>query len=472
MHDSAVWSERTFGKAKLGNALRTKRLVMLGADAAKRPSGVVSQVCCTSASREGGFRFLENSSIRAEAIAEAVHDATAEDCREHRFVYVPVDGSSLTLADETGAKGLGGVGAWNKGARGVQTMNALAVGPDGAPVGLCAQRMWTRLGRSQTRPNEGPSARSESRFWLEILDEVDQRFSQLTSGTRPWFQMDRGADAWPVFRLAADRDALVTVRATHDRTLESGTHLWTTLRRAPIIAKRSLDVPGHPPRRRKKRIGGGKRISYLTKERRARTAKLTIRAAQVAITCPGERDEPLLMNVVFVAETHRRGDDRVEWMLLTTHAIRTKRDVLAVVDGYAMRWRVEDFHRAWKNGLCRVEETQLRSRDAIFKWATILAAVATRATRLTHLARKTPDALATTEFSLVELQALLALRQPKGVDESVIPTLTLHQAVRWVADVGGYTGPWNGPPGATVIGRGLYDVLVTARAFAYRDKTR
>jgi hypothetical protein len=44
--------------------------------------------------------------------------------------------------------------------------------------------------------------------------------------------------------------------------------------------------------------------------------------------------------------------------------------------------------------------------------------------------------------------------------------------MRCLADIGGYTGPWNGPPGATVVGRGLHDLLVTARAFENRDKMR
>ncbi len=112
----------------------------------------------------------------------------------------------------------------------------------------------------------------------------------------------------------------------------------------------------------------------------------------------------------------------------------------------------------------------MRSCQAILKWATVLAAVATRAMRLTQLARSTPDALASTEFSPTELQALVALREPKGTHD--LATLSLALAVRWVADLGGYNGPWKGPPGATVIGRGLYDVLVAARAFENRNKKR
>jgi len=39
--------------------------------------------------------------------------------------------------------------------------------------------------------------------------------------------------------------------------------------------------------------------------------------------------------------------------------------------------------------------------------------------------------------------------------------------VRWVAEIGGYTGKSSGgPPGSTTIARGLEQVLVVARALA------
>ncbi len=473
MRDTTVWAEDEFGHAELGDGRRTRRLVALAAEIARRPAGTVTKACASSASREGAFRFLGNDDVHPDAVAAATQQRTVERCRAYPRVIVPVDGSSLTLRDETGKKDVGGVGAWDKGARGVQTMTALAVSPGGSTLGVCAQRMWIRRSRSQHGANEGASSTSESRFWLELLLETHRAFSDDAPGVEPWFQMDRGADIWSVLKLACALGALLTVRAVYNRPLDGGGRLWTTLERARLVAKQRIDVPARPPARRKKRIGG-KRVSYSTAPRKARIATVAIRAATVPLECKTQHGRVLTVtvNAVLVREQGRRHDDRLEWMLLTTHPIGSRRDVLEIVRAYALRWRVEDFHRAWKRGLCRVEDTQLRSRNAIFKWATILGAVATRAMRLTHLARQTPDVLASTELSSSELQAVVALRRPKDFDDDDIPKLTLARAVRWIADIGGYTGPWNGPPGATVIGRGLYDVLVTARALEYRDKKR
>jgi hypothetical protein len=89
--------------------------------------------------------------------------------------------------------------------------------------------------------------------------------------------------------------------------------------------------------------------------------------------------------------------------------------------------------------------------------------VASRALRLTHLARETPDAPATDEFTQWEIDAAIALLKPKDIRLGAKPTLA--QAVRWIADLGGYTGKSSGgPPGQTVIGRGLEQVQAVATA--------
>jgi hypothetical protein len=468
MRDAKVWAEEQFGHAELGDVRRTKRLVQLAAEVAGKPAGMVTRACHSSSSREGAFRLLESSHVHPEGVREAVESATRRRCKRERRVIVPIDSSSLTITDDGHDKGLGGVGSWGQGARGVHVMTALALTASGAPLGVCGQSMWTRDARSVHGPRGARGKPSETRFWLGLLVQTQQGFSEHAPDCQPWFQMDRGADCWQVLALSQTQGLLMTVRAAYDRRVDDALgRLWSTVEQAGVIATRTIDVPARPPVKRRKRVDR-KRVTYLSKPRRARRATVAIHAATVEVRCPG-RLLTVALNAVLVRE-RTRGHDRIECMLLTTHPIRTRRDVLEIVRGYTLRWRIEEFHRVWKRGLCRVEDTQLRSRNAIFKWATILAAVATRAMRLTQLARTTPNVPATTEFSGTEIQALIALRQPKASYD--VATLTLSVAVRWVADLGGYTGPWNGPPGATIIGRGLHDVLVAARAFENRDKMR
>lgn len=468
------WATEEFGHAQLGDVRRRKRLVKVASEVARHPAGTVTRACRSSASREGAFRLLESPSVRPEAVSKAAQIAGARRCRDHRRVVVALDATVLTVTDTTQGKGLGAVGTWTQGGRGAHAMTALAMGTDGTPLGVCAQQYWVRNARSKSsqRRRRLVGDRSESRYWGEMLALAQSNLAESAPSCTPWFQLDRGADCWEVFALAHRAEMLLTVRATHDRRVDREVkYLWAAVEQSAVRVRTRVHVQAQKPRSMRKRIGG-RRVQHWTRlARPARVARVEIRAVTVPLQLRISTGQTLTLefNAVSVKEVGLL-DDPIEWMLLTTHPIATHTDVLDVVRNYSLRWRVEDFHRTWKRGLCRVEDSQLRSRDALFKWATILASVATRAMRLSHLARNSPNLPATDELSEYELEALFALREPKGASKGTVPTLA--QAVRWLADLGGYIGPWNGPPGPTVIGRGLHDVLVAARAFESRDKMR
>jgi hypothetical protein len=169
------------------------------------------------------------------------------------------------------------------------------------------------------------------------------------------------------------------------------------------------------------------------------------------------------------------GEKPLDWLLLTNASVRTVEDAMGVIRSYTIRWRIEDWHKAWKSGGCQVEQTQLRSKNAVIKWATILAAVATRIERLKFLARNEPEAPATIELSRYEIRALILLkREHKKRTETVpdgIPTIA--QATRWIADLGGYTGRSSGgPPGSITIGRGFERVRIAAQVLEIVGKRR
>ena len=445
----------------------------MAAEVAASPAGTVTGACGSSASREGAFRFLENSAVSPSSVREPVFDAASRRCATHARVFVAVDGSVLSLTDEAKAKGLGDIGS--KSLSGVHFMSALAVAADGSALGLCDQRSWVRDKRSvhSARRRASIHAPSETRHWVDALESAWRSLAHHAPDCQPWFQLDRGADCWQVFACVVLHGMLATVRATHDRRVDDGADfLWAAVEKTPVRANLRIVVPARPPKQKCKRIGKRRVFKWLTPPRPARVARLSVRASTVSVSLKTSTGRPfsLSLNAVLVREKRAPKEDQVEWMLLTTHPIATRADVLEVVRGYTLRWRIEDFHRVWKRGLCRVEDTQLRSRSSIEKWATILASVATRAMRLCHLARSHPDSPATAEMSRSEILAVIALREPKDV--SLDQTFMLGQIVRWIADIGGYTGPWNGPPGPRVIGRGLERVLAAAHAIENLSKMR
>jgi hypothetical protein len=404
----------------------------------------VTEVLQTSAEREGAFRFLENDSIDVAAIQRSVRDATLKRCAQSgaRVVIVAVDSTSISLEDRAGLRqGLGKVGAWRFGGRGLHVMNALAIATDGTPLGLCDQNWWTRTERKMRRHDLRPLWDRETSHWTHALCVVHDAFAWKV---RPWFQLDRGGDCWPVLMLAVRGRMLLTVRSVDRRHVESGPgkyrYLWHAVQRGPVVGYLDVDVPARD-------------------DRPARRARLTVRAQQVSVRLKIKRRryEEVTLNAVLATEVvdeRNAVSDPLEWRLLTTASIATFDEVKAVIRNYALRWRIEDFHRAWKSGVCGVEDSQLRSAKTFVKWATILATVAARALHLTHAARNTPNAPSTTEFSAHEIDAVLILTKKDRFKPDAPPKLA--ELVRWIADLGGYTGKSSGgPPGPVVIGRGL-----------------
>lgn len=456
--DAWRWARQQFGSAQLGDRRRTERLVRLAARAARSPAGTVTSVV-SGAEREGAFRLLESSKVSAQALADASHRASVERCQQQPWVYVPIDGSSLSLTDRKCRRDVGHVGPWRHPARGLYVDSALAVSADGTPLGVVGQSWWARTERARPAGKRKPKYlspdKTEMRHSVSLIKQVHADFAKYAPQTEPWYQLDRYYDAWAMLEQAHQQRMRMTVRVAHQRVVRPDReskkkYLFSCIEHAPCLGQHLLHVPAR-------------------KDRLARIATLQVRACPVTLELPvaRKRRAHVPMYVVSVREQGRRKP--LHWTLLTTVPVRSLQDALAVVEGYAMRWRIEEFHRAWKDGVCHVEDSQLRGRQTLLKWATILAAVAARAIQLTHQARQTPQAPALDWLSRWEIDAAVTLLRPKGVSLGAAPSLL--QAVHWIAEIGGWAGKYSRkPPGPTVVGRGLERVEVVAAAFKARDE--
>ncbi len=454
---AARWAQGEFGGAKLGDPRWRGRLVAMARQVARRPGGKVAEVFVRSAERQGAYGLLESDAVTSSAVQAAMVDAAGRRCAKDPFVFCPVDGSSVNLTDLGRTKGFGSIGARSRGARGMKVISALALSPQGVPHGLTAQVWWAR-GKKVTRHRRQRKTRDkEIQHWLDAMEKSRQVMAAQAPDTRVWYQLDREGDAWPILEQADSGAHWFTIRAHHDRRviLPSGgkTYLRGLLDLQRDVSGYSLPVPAGP-------------------NRKARTANMRIRACTATLEFQDRRIKRRFcktVNVVLAREqgTTPPGEKPIEWLLLTNRPIETEEQLHEVVFGYSLRWRIEDFHRAWKSGACRVEDSQLRTVPAAIKWATILAAVAVRIERIKLLSRTEPERPATDEFSDAELRAITLLRFEHSArqhyGDGVVPTLA--QATRWLAEIGGYTGKSSGgPPGTVTLTRGLNDVTIMVKA--------
>jgi hypothetical protein len=422
--------------------------------AAARPDGCVSRVFVRAAQRQGAYDLLEHDAVSPHAVSTAIGEAAARECARQRRALVVLDGSSLTVTDRQSRKGFGSIGTRRNAGRGIKVMNTLALSPEGEVLGVVAQRYWVRGERVKQRGYRRVNER-ESAQWRHAVDEVAVRCAQHAPGTRLHFLADREADASLLMRHLLRDGHEFTIRANGTRVLcfeERTVALRPWLAQQPVLARMSLHLAATPTRAE-------------------RDIMLQVRAARVPLRLRDRHTEHTVVAELTVVWARQEGpvpkeSERVQWLLYTTDVVRGAAQACAVVQRYSLRWRIESMHRAWKTGGCNVEAMQLRSVSAAVKWACMLAAVAARIERLKTLSRTTPDEPATVELTELEIRALILLKRDQKKRTEVVPDSipTIAQAVRWIADLGGYVGnKSSGPPGSVVIGRGMQDLQVAAR---------
>jgi hypothetical protein len=457
-----AWVCEELGHLKVVDARLKPRILTMAGRALERGGGRISDVFSKDSERQGAYDLLEGGRVKAESLVEAMGKACVERS-DDAFVFTPIDGSSVQVTDRAKRTDLGLVGTYTNNARGVQVVSALAVTRAGTPVGLCAQRYWTRptRKRQRSRSKYRPVEERETSHFVETIRDVVAAYEG--SKCTPWMVIDRGGDATVILDELVRTKGLFTVRASWNRRLAEGIkqqYLRDKLTKQRISLRYAVHVPAGPKRK--------ERVAHVV----VRTATVQL---DVSHDWKAKRANPTL-NVVWVHEPRApHGEKPLDWMLYTSAPINNLEDILLVIRSYTMRWRIEDFHKTWKSGHCRVEDTLLRSATAVKTWATLLAAVAARIERLRHLARNEPDTPASVELSDVEIEALKLLKHEQKKKTEVVgddmPTIAL--AVRWIADIGGYTGKSSGgPPGATTIGRGLEDLAVAARVLGLLQERR
>jgi hypothetical protein len=395
--------------------------------------------------REGAYDFLENPHIKAEALAEGMFAATAKRASGLAYAYVAIDGSSLSLTDGSGVKGFGPVNTQKHRAKGVMVNSALATTPEGTPLGLVDQAFWSRpptlkLTKSQVivRNKKRTFAEKEP---SEMLRSAKRSIARLgVHGVKAWVVIDRAADNQDILEGLVDSDCFFSVRATHNRYLNKEDRLRDVLDEGSIVGCYEVDIgrSAHRPARR------------VQLEVRSKCVEVPIRR--------GKSDErKLTLTAVWVRE--RSADkDALDWMIYTNVPVCTLAEGQRVVDSYRTRWRIEEFHRTWKSGHCNVEDAQLQSLEALVKWATLLAAVATRIERLKYSSRHHPNQPATSVMETVEIEVLQIFHregQSKPAAAKPVAAVSVAEVTQWIASMGGWMGKSHGLPGSVTLARGL-----------------
>lgn len=109
--------------------------------------------------------------------------------------------------------------------------------------------------------------------------------------------------------------------------------------------------------------------------------------------------------------------------------MRSRADAVRMLEWYAMRWRIETFHKILKSG-CHAEDSKLRAATRLTNFLAILCVVSWRIFWLTMINRAAPGAPATLAFMPSQNRAARqAARQRSRIDLKRAGTGDLYHSI-------------------------------------------
>jgi hypothetical protein len=367
--NSNDWAQDVFGACKLGDHRLTKRLKTVGTQLSEAIGTSLASSCKGSdAALEGAYRMIRNDKVKASNIAEGGFQSTVKNCAGKNVLLAIEDTTSMAFKHQVkDALGdLGGPKISNY--KGFIIHSSLMVdGETENTIGLIDQKRWcrdieTRGQKHQRRERDYED--KESYKWEENSKNISKRMGELM--TRVISVCDRESDIYDYMKYKLKNNQRFIVRAAHNRRLEEkGAHLFDGITNAPLLGEYEINI---------EQKGG----------RVARTAIIELRAKQITLLTPEKSNEkiPLTINAVFATEkTTKNFEGSLQWVLLTTEDAMDFINARRITRYYELRWRIEDFHKAWKTG-AGAERQRMQESDNLEKMIVILGFIAVRLLQL------------------------------------------------------------------------------------------
>jgi hypothetical protein len=311
---------------------------------------------------EGSYRLIRNENVSPEMIRVAGFEHTASLVKDIPEILALEDTTSLSYKHQV-AEDLGKLGKTTDKSRGWWVHSVMLLDSHSTrTLGLIHQDWWCRP------DNINDADEKESGKWPNASYFCRQRLGETMANVIS--VCDREADILSYLQDKQLHNERFVVRAKHLRKL-LGTEktLFEYLNEQPELGSYTANIPQKGIKNSK-----GKRVNRV-----ARTAQLTVKVAQITLkakTAVGS------INVVYAEETNAtEKSDALRWVLLTSEPIDTLEQALHVIDIYAARWRIEDFHKAWKTG-AGAERQRMTEPKNLERAVSILAFIGIRLLQL------------------------------------------------------------------------------------------
>lgn len=453
------WASSQLASLDLGDKRLNRRAIVMCEKMIARPESTVNATFDNNAATQAAYRLLNNEDVTFEKVTQALQEACLRQLDSKEMLLVVQDTTAFDFGSHPATTGLGPTSSKSGGeaaGHGFFLHSALAVSLRGVPLGIVHQQVNVRKASengSKHDRKQRPIEEKESYRWIQTSAAVRKATEKVR---QPVVQIaDREADIIEMLAEARDANSHVLIRAAHNRAVtsmddEQRRLLRQVLDETPFSA--SFDLPI------------GRRGELLP-----RSAQLSLRWQQLDVQLPkhgvhSKELKPPRLTVVEVVETGEPPEscEPISWTLWTDLPITDFESARECLRLYSLRWLVERYHFTLKSG-CKFEQSQLHTGEALQRLLGLCAVVALRLLQMTYLARVDGEQPCTGQFTSLEWQLLFRYYNRHAPMPKEPPSL--HQAVTWVARLGGF---WarkaDGEPGLKVLWWGLtrlHDMVIS-----------
>lgn len=448
-----AWFDDELAGCSLADERLNKRLRKLLAQIGSSMGQSIPLVCQDWANAKAAYRFFSNERVsEADILAghfQSTHDRTAataglllvlHDTTEFTYRREKPEAIGITKSINSGRDKAGRLRAHT--VCGILMHSSLVVTTEGLPLGLAAVKFWTRKKfkgtnalKKKINPTRIPIEEKESIRWLENLKQS----TELAGDPGRCVHIgDRESDIFELFCTAQEVGTHFLVRTCVDRLAGDGDH---------TISEEMAEVE----------VKGLHRVEVRDNNGDLDEAILEIRYRRIRVLPPigKQKRYPALTLTVLHAEERGtpKNREKIDWKPITDLPIRSRKDAIEKLDWYALRWKIEVFHKILKSG-CKAEEAKLRTAQRLANLISIYCIVSWRVFWMTMLNRSNPHAppaLALTETEIGLLDHLV-----QDMPQKPPRRRTLSHYLTKIARLGGYLARASDPPpGNTVMWRGL-----------------
>jgi hypothetical protein len=446
------WVERETAACEFADVRLGKRFRELLDQIGDAVGESIPMACQDWANTKAAYRFFSNERVGEGDILEGHFQAThgrfaasggavlvLHDTTEFSFQRESPERIGITYSVNSGRDKKGRIRAHT--VCGILMHSSLAVTTDGLPLGLAAVKFWNRKKfkgtaalKRKVNPTRVPIEKKESIRWLENLKRSTEL---LGEAARCVHIGDRESDIYELFCTGRNIGTHFLVRTCVDRLAGDGDHTV------------SVDMA-------RAQIRGRYRIEVRDAHGNPEMVELEIKYERLQLQPPiGKQKQypPLELTVLHAQERGKpRNRKGIDWKLITDLPVRTLKEAIEKLRWYAMRWKIEVFHKILKSG-CKAEDRRLRTAERLVNLIAIFCVVSWRIFWMTMLSRSDPNAhplLALTETEMRLLDHLVP-------DRSGLPDRkSVSRYLMKIARLGGYLARANDPaPGNIVMWRGL-----------------